>query len=147
MSATNGVKNGDDRLPMPKRGERTLDLECNVVLLQALHPSDDAIRLRGKYALEAEMLAAELAGSNPGPAESVLAATAAANWLAGRLLASRYAACLGSGENVGVLDHLQRSVTRCERRMMLAIRHLQSLRRLDIKLSLLKLSIEKDLPF
>jgi hypothetical protein len=132
-------------LPSPVPPEPIdLDRITNLRTLEALLPGPGADTIRVGYLREAELHFARIAGPNPSPVEAMLARTVAANWLEGKLLRRRYATGASGRDALPVLDHLQKSLARCERRLMSALKTLVLLRGLNVKLETLRMSLLAD---
>jgi hypothetical protein len=153
MFGHNGVNNG--RLPKLDEidthdfatqavGQSGLDDHADIITVQALTgvaPED--LPKRARFLAEAQLMTERLAGNNASEAEKVLSRVASSNWLLSKLLHAAYALALPSAQ-IQTLDHYTRAISRAEKRLSLALRSLSAIRRLDVRLESLRLSIKRE---
>jgi hypothetical protein len=155
MLGANGGANG--RLPKPGEinlreiAAQSLDVADltthadSLMLKSFVGASEATLPMMARWLAEAEHMAERLAGDRPSEAELILSRTAASNWLWSKLLATAFAIASNSGETQAqTLDCYQRSISRCEKRLSLALRSLSAIRRLDVRLESLRLSIRRE---
>jgi hypothetical protein len=118
----------------PKIGERIMD-HCAVGQLIAWAAGKGANeKTKAKLRDELCIVAAELAGPSPDPAERVLAEIAATAWFAYRLHEATYAAGVTSegGMSLAQSEHAQRRMDRAHRRLLSTLKALAHVRRLAL---------------
>jgi hypothetical protein len=144
MSRVNGV-DGETSLRRVRPEPTDLDRITNLRLLEAALPGADADCIRARYVREAEDQFERLAGPDRSPVDVVIARAIAANWLEVKLIRRRYSAELEHRGSISMLDHLQKTISRGERRMMAGLRTLEAIRKLNVGPAMLQLSVGKTL--
>ncbi len=108
-------------------------------LLEGFLGSDAATtEIRTDYLLEAESLAAKLAGPSPTEGEELLAEMASDEWLLSKLLLRSFANVVQTAASPATINMLQEGMTRTSKRLCLAIDTMTRLRGLDVRLQVVR---------
>jgi hypothetical protein len=105
---------------------------------------EEAAPIREAYFADAVRLSRRLAGRKASEAEKLVARTIASNWLTWNLLNRRYLVAIECQpySSSQMLNHLQTASTRAYARVTRGIRCLCAIRKVDIKLNLVKLTLQ-----